>query len=51
MGMRCHRGAKTQYLAVRSKREYWSVPVTEDVMETYRCPEYSTRIPGTGYHG
>jgi Family of unknown function (DUF6304) len=51
MSIRCHRGAKTQYLAVRSKREYWSVPVTEDVMETYLCPEYSTRIPGTGYRG
>lgn len=51
MGMRCHRGAKEQYLAVRSKRDYWSVPVTEDVMETYLCPEYERRIPGTGYRG
>src|SRR5262249_46481809 len=30
MGMRCHRDAKEQYLAVRSKLDYWSVPVTED---------------------
>jgi hypothetical protein len=51
MGMRCHRGAKEQYLAVRSKLDYWSVPVTEDVMETYLCPEYERRIPGTGYRG
>lgn len=51
MGIRCHRGAKEQYLAVRSKRDYWSVPVTEDVMETYLCPEYERRIPGTGYRG
>jgi hypothetical protein len=51
MGMRCHRDAKQQYLAVRSKRDYWSVPVTEEVMETYLCPEYQRRIPGTGYRG
>jgi hypothetical protein len=51
MGMRCHRGAKEQYLAVRSKRDYWSVPVTEDVMETYLCQEWERRVPGTGYRG
>ena len=51
MGMSCHRGAKEQYLAVRSKLDYWSVPVTEDVMETYLCPEYERRVPGTGYRG
>ena len=28
-GMQCHRQAKTQYLEVRSKAEYWGVPVTE----------------------
>jgi hypothetical protein len=51
LGMLCHRGAKEEYLAVRSKREYWSVPVTEDVLETYLCPEFEPRIPGTGYRG
>lgn len=51
MGMACHRGAKQQYLAVRSKADYWSVPVTEVVMETYLCPEYQRRVPGTGYRG
>src|SRR5262249_23597788 len=51
MGMSCHRGAKEQYLAVRSKRDYWSVPVTEDVMETYLCQEWERRVPGTGYRG
>ncbi len=51
MGMRCHRDAKQQYLAVRSKNDYWSVPVTEEVMETYLCPEYQRRVPGTGYRG
>jgi Family of unknown function (DUF6304) len=51
MGMRCHRDAKQQYLAVESKHDYWSVPVTEEVMETYLCPQYQRRIPGTGYRG
>jgi Family of unknown function (DUF6304) len=50
-GMHCHRDAKTQYLAVRSKADYWSVPVTEDVPETYLCDEYARRVPGTGYRG
>jgi hypothetical protein len=50
-GIRCHRDAKDQYLAVRSKRDYWSVPVTEDVPETYLCDEYQRRVPGTGYRG
>ncbi len=50
-GIRCHRGAKDQYLAVRSKLDYWSVPVTEEVPETYLCGEYQRRIPGTGYRG
>jgi hypothetical protein len=51
MGMSCHRDAKQQYLAVKSKRDYWSVPVTEEVMETYLCPQYQRRVPGTGYRG
>jgi hypothetical protein len=51
MGMSCHRDAKDQYLAVRSKADYWHVPVTEDVPETYLCEEYKRRIPGTGYRG
>jgi hypothetical protein len=51
MGMQCHRDAKEQYLAVRSKQDYWSVPVTEDVPETYLCPQYQRRVPGTGYRG
>jgi Family of unknown function (DUF6304) len=50
-GIRCHRGAKEQYLAVRSKADYWPVPVTEEVPETYLCEEYQRRIPGTGYRG
>jgi Family of unknown function (DUF6304) len=50
-GMRCHRDAKAQYLPVRSARDYWDVPVTEEVLETYLCPEYQRRIPGTGHRG
>jgi hypothetical protein len=50
-GIRCHREAKDQYLAVRSKQDYWPVPVTEEVPETYSCAEYRRRIPGTGYRG
>ncbi len=51
MGMRCHRGARAQYLAVTSKAEYWAVPVTEEVPEFYRCNAYEPRVPGTGYRG
>jgi hypothetical protein len=51
IGIRCRREAKEQYLAVRSKRDYWSVPVTEEVPETYLCAEYERRVPGTGYRG
>jgi hypothetical protein len=51
MGMLCHRDAKQQYLAVRSKLDYWSVPVAEVVMETYLCLDYQRRVPGTGYRG
>jgi hypothetical protein len=50
-GIRCHRGATEQYLAVRKKADYWGVPVTEEVPETYLCSEYQRRIPGTGYRG
>ena len=50
-GMHCHRDAAQQYLAVRGKADYWSVPVTEIVMETYVCPRWQRRIPGTGYRG
>ncbi|MGI5499663.1 hypothetical protein [Lentzea sp. CA-135723] len=51
LGMRCHRDVRERYLAVRSKADYWHVPVTQDVPETYLCGEYQRRIPGTGYRG
>jgi hypothetical protein len=51
MGIRCHRGVRSRYLAVRSKQDYWGVPVTEEVPEFYRCTSYEPRVPGTGYRG
>jgi hypothetical protein len=51
LGIRCHRDAREQYLQVRSKADYWPVPVTEEVPETYLCDEYEPRVPGTGYRG
>lgn len=44
LGMRCHRDAKAQYLAARSKHDFWHVPWTEEVPETYLCPEYAPRV-------
>jgi hypothetical protein len=51
LGMRCHRDAKDQYLAVESKGDCWRVPVTEDVPETHLCDDYARRVEGTGYRG
>ncbi len=50
-GIRCHRDARAQYLAVRGKSDYWTVPVTEVVPEFYRCESHEVRRPGTGYRG
>jgi Family of unknown function (DUF6304) len=50
-GMRCHRDARAQYLAVRGKADYVAVPLTEDVPEFYCCPQWEPRVPGTGYRG
>jgi hypothetical protein len=50
-GMLCYRDNRAQYLAVKSKREYMKVYATEQVQETYLCPEFQRRIPGTGYRG
>jgi hypothetical protein len=49
--MRRHRDARSRYLAVRSKSDYWGVPVTEEVPEFYHCDSYEPRIPGTGHRG
>lgn len=50
-GMACHRGAKQQYLSVRTKNDYWRVPVMEQVLETHVCDEHEPRRAGTGYRG
>ena len=51
--MMCFRNLKSEYLAVKSKQEFWSVHNRYDrmVQETYLCPEFKRRIPDTGYRG
>ena len=52
-GLGCFRNKKQEYLAVSSKFELmdlWGANV-ENVQETYRCPEFERRTPGTGYRG
>jgi hypothetical protein len=46
-------GYKAEYLKVRTKGEYMRVMnrYTERVQETYLCPEFERRKPGTGYRG
>lgn len=53
-GMACFRDARQRYLAIRSKRDYMQMyphAVTEWVDELYVCPEFTPRVPGTGYRG
>jgi len=52
-GLACFRGNKAAYLAVRTKADFWPVldTMTEAVQETYLCPEFEVRKPGTGYRG
>jgi hypothetical protein len=51
----CFRRLKTRYLAVRSKSDYLDLfdgsASIELTQETYLCPEFSRRTPGTGYRG
>jgi hypothetical protein len=51
--MMCFKNLKNEYLKVTSKDEFWSVHDRFDrlVQETYLCPEFSRRVPGTGYRG
>jgi hypothetical protein len=51
--MMCFRNLKSEYLAVKSKQDFWSVHDRYDrlVQETYLCPEFDRRIPGIGYRG
>jgi len=52
-GMMCFRNIKAEYLQVKSKRDLFAVQERVDrlVQETYLCPEFSRRVPGTGYRG
>lgn len=52
-GMLCFRNQKAAYLKVKSKADFWPVHANPDrqVQETYLCPEFERRIPGTGYRG
>jgi hypothetical protein len=52
-GMLCFWGSKDEYLAVRNKSEYSRMEgrYTQQVQETYLCPEFRRRVPGTGYRG
>ena len=52
-GMMCFRNLKAEYLKVTIKDEFWSVHGRQDrlVQETYLCPEFERRRPGTGYRG
>ena len=51
--MLCFRDQKAAYLAVRDKDGYMDMMdgFTETVQETYLCPEFERRTPGTGYRG
>ena len=54
--MACFRDKKAAYLQVKDKYDLldlWQTPadVTEQVQETYLCPEFQKREPGAGYRG
>lgn len=48
MGMECFRASAEQYLAARTKAEWSAVPVTEFVMESHRCREWTRRRGDSG---
>jgi hypothetical protein len=52
-GLACFRDNKDEYLTVNSKRELFRIwnTMTEFVQETYVCPDFRRRVPGTGYRG
>lgn len=51
--MMCFRNIKDEYLRVKSKEDFWAVHGREErlVQETYLCPDFARRLPGTGYRG
>ncbi|MBI5549494.1 MAG: hypothetical protein HY901_36875 [Deltaproteobacteria bacterium] len=52
-GLACFRGNKAGYAAASTKEDMLRIwrTVTEWVQETYLCPEFERRKPGTGYRG
>lgn len=52
-GLACFRGNKAGYRAVAGKDGLFAIwgTMTEFVQETYLCPEFERRVPGTGYRG
>jgi hypothetical protein len=51
--MLCFRGCKAEYRQVKSKGDLFRImdKLTGQVQETWLCPEYEHRAPGTGYRG
>jgi hypothetical protein len=52
-GLACFRDNKSGYLSVKTKRDLFAIWKTMSgwVQETYQCPEFDRRVPGTGYRG
>jgi hypothetical protein len=52
-GLACFRDNKAGYRSVRTKRDLFEVwgTMTEFVQETFLCPVFERRAPGTGYRG
>ena len=52
-GLACFRDHKAEYRAVRSKADLFRIwgTMTGFVQETYLCPQFERRQPGTGYRG
>jgi len=51
--MACFRNTKAEYHALKGKDAYFRLmdKIAEFVQETYLCPEFERRTPGTGYRG
>ena len=51
--MMCFRNLKDAYREVAGKQTFWAIHGRHDrlVQETYLCPEFERRAPGTGYRG
>lgn len=51
--MACFRNSKQEYLRLKGKVAYFKLSdqIAEFVQETYLCPEFEKRVPGTGYRG